>query len=466
MLLAGVTPVTSRSCSVAAAAATPAEPSRDSLRRQRESRDALPRTHQSSLSVPLLFAGSHLHRTSYDPCMAPPTNEITQIAERPLEGLRVVEFGHVLAGPFAGMLLADLGADVVKVESPAGDQMRGWPPVVTDVDGASFSHNFASINRNKRSVVADLKDPEQHATALALCLRAEVLVENYRPGTLERFGLGFADLAAIHRGLVYCSISGYGRASPYADRGAYDVVIQAMGGLMSVTGVEGAEPVKCGVPVADVIAGLYAAYTVVALLPGVRETGESRHVDCPMLDCLLAASALQTSEYWGTGVSPRRLGSAHPRNAPYQAFSASDGSFVIAAGSERLWVEVCEAVGLAALADDSRFANQQARAANQTELAQILQGVFATETVVYWLAEFERRGVPSGPVNTFADILADEHVRAVGLVRELATPVAGITPTVVYPARVNGLSPRLDRSAPILGEHTCEVLSQWEALGW
>ena len=264
---------------------------------------------------------------------------------RPLEGVRVVELAHVAAGPFAGMLLADLGADVLKVEPPTGDQMRGWPPFAHDGD-ERFSHNFASVNRNKRSVVADLKNTDDLARVRDLVAVADVVVENYRPGVLDRLGLGYDAVSDGHTGLVYCSISGYGLTSPYVNDGAYDVVIQGMSGLMSVTGSPDGGPVKAGVPVGDFAAGLYAAYTIAALLPQVRRTGTSVRVDCPMLDCLLGISALQTSEYWGSGREPQRLGTAHPRNAPYQGFSAADGDFTVAAGNDRLWAAVAEVVGL------------------------------------------------------------------------------------------------------------------------
>src|SRR3954447_2351740 len=225
---------------------------------------------------------------------------------RPLEGVRVVELAHVAAGPFAGMLLADLGADVVKVEPPTGDQMRAWPPFATSSDGEHeagerFSHNFASVNRNKRSVVADLKDLDDLARVRELVAVADVVVENYRPGVLDRLGLGYDTVCDGHPGLVYASISGYGLTSPYVNDGAYDVVIQGMSGLMSVTGDPDGGPVKAGVPVGDFTAGLYAAYTIAAPRPEVRADGRSVRVDCPMLDCLLGVSALQTSEYWGSG---------------------------------------------------------------------------------------------------------------------------------------------------------------------
>src|SRR3954471_4491596 len=315
---------------------------------------------------------------------------------RPLEGVRVVELAHVAAGPFAGMLLADLGADVVKVEPPTGDQMRAWPPFAVDGD-ERFSHNFASVNRNKRSIVADLKDPAELARVRALVAAADVVVENYRPGVLDRLGLGYDTVREGHRGLVYCSISGYGLTSPYVQDGAYDVVIQGMSGLMSVTGDPDGGPVKAGVPVGDFTAGLYAAYTIAALLPQVRETGTSVRVDCPMLDCLLGVSALQTSEFWGSGREPRRLGTAHPRNAPYQGFAAADGDFTLAAGNDRLWAAVADVVGLPDLVADPRFVTQVDRVRHQAELAALLQERFAEEKREHWLLELVDRGVPCGP---------------------------------------------------------------------
>ncbi len=383
---------------------------------------------------------------------------------RPLEGVRVVELAHVAAGPFAGMLLADLGADVVKVEPPTGDQMRAWPPFATSPDGAErFSHNFASVNRNKRSVVADLKDPDDLEHARRLVAAADVVVENYRPGVLDRLGLGYHDVTPGHRGLVYCSVSGYGLSSPYVDAGAYDVVIQGMSGLMSVTGEHDGRPVKSGVPVGDFTAGLYAAYTVAALLPQVRDSGRSVRVDVPMLDCLLGVSALQTSEFWGSGREPQRLGTAHPRNAPYQGFSAADGDFTVAAGNEKLWRAVTEVVGLPELAADPRFATQLDRVANQHDLEALLAVQFVREKREHWITELRARGVPCGPVNTFGEILADPHVSATGLVQELDVPVAGPTPVVVHPVRIAGLGPRLDRAAPVLGADTDDVLAAWEA---
>ncbi|MQY21427.1 CaiB/BaiF CoA transferase family protein [Nocardia macrotermitis] len=376
---------------------------------------------------------------------------------RPLHGVRVVEFAHVAAGPFVGMLLADLGADVVKVEPPSGDQMRAWPPFADD--GAErFSHNFASVNRNKRSVVADLRDPEDLARVRDLVAAADVLVENYRPGVLDRLGVGYEQVR--HPGLVYCSISGYGLTSPYVDHGAYDVVIQGMSGLMSVTGEPDGGPVKAGVPVGDFTAGLYAAYSIAAVLPQVRAEGRSVRLDCPMLDCLLGVSALQTSEFWGSGKEPARLGTAHPRNAPYQGFAAADGDFTVAAGNDRLWAAVAEVVGVPELVGDPRFVTQLDRVAHHAELAGILQERFVTEKRAHWIDELRARGVPCGPVNSFGEILSGEHVRGTGLVGSLDVPVAGPTPTVVFPVRIEGQDARLDRGAPRLGGDD-EVFDEW-----
>jgi crotonobetainyl-CoA:carnitine CoA-transferase CaiB-like acyl-CoA transferase len=347
------------------------------------------------------------------------------MVQGPLRGLRVLEFGQIAAGPFAGSLLADLGADVVKVENPqGGDGMRQWPPLTPNKAGETFSENFASLNRNKRSIAIDLKDKGEVERLRALAARADIVVENFRPGVLKRLGLGYADLSRANPRLVYCSISGYGQDGPYAERGAFDVTVQGMSGLMSVTGEDGAPPVKCGVPVGDFCAGLYAAYCIVAAVMESRQTGKGRFIDCSMLGSLLGVAALQTSEYFGTGKTPRRLGSAHPRNAPYQAFKASDKYFIIAAGNDKLWAEVAAACGVEHLVDDPRFLTQIDRAKNQRELFDILAPIFATRTADAWLAEMDRRGVPYAPINTYSEVLADPQVGHLGMVADLDLPNA------------------------------------------
>src|SRR5512134_2403683 len=266
----------------------------------------------------------------------------------PLSGVRVIEFCNVAAGPFCGMLLADMGADVIKVENPqGGDSMRQWPPLT-----GGYSENFASLNRNKRSVTLDLKNPADKARARALALGADVVIENNRPGVMERLGLGYASFRADKPALVYCSISAFGQEGPRAQEGGFDLTMQAMAGIMSVTGEPGGAPVKCGVPLSDFCAGLYAAYSIAAVLRRVQQGGPGEHIDCSMLGASLAVAALQTSEFFGTGRDPQKLGSAHPRNAPYQAFRAKDGYFAMAAGNDSLWRAACGAIGREDLAGD------------------------------------------------------------------------------------------------------------------
>ena len=380
----------------------------------------------------------------------------------PLSGVRVLEFGQIAAGPFAGSLLADLGADVVKVENPAGgDGMRSWPPLSSKDGGPTFSENFASLNRNKRSIAVDLKDAPGVARLKELAASADVVIENFRAGVLRRLGLGYEDLKACNARLVYCSISGYGQSGPYAGKGAFDVTVQGMSGLMSVTGEEGRPPVKCGVPVGDFCAGLYAAYSITALLMRARETGQGGHIDCSMLGSLIGVAALQTSEYFGTSQPGRRIGSAHPRNAPYQAYQAKDDYFIIAAGNDALWREVTEAVCKPELVADQRFKTQSDRARNQIPLAELLEAEFRKRPAVEWLAEMDRRGVPCSPINSYPDVFADPHVQGMRLVRPLRLPNGVETRTTAFPVAIQGYEFEVDRPPPELGGHTDEVAAEW-----
>ena len=390
-------------------------------------------------------------------------------SQGPLAGVRAVELGQIAAGPFAGSLLADLGADVVKIERPdGGDGMRGWPPLSTTTTTtttaggeAPYSENFASLNRNKRSVALDLKDPAGIERLLALAGVADVLVENYRPGVLARLGAGYDAVSARNPGIVYCSISGYGQTGPYAGKGAFDVTVQGMSGLMSVTGEPGGGPVKCGVPVGDFCAGLYAAYSIAANLVRAGETGRGAHIDCSMLGSLIGVAALQTSEYFGTGKAPRPFGSAHPRNAPYQAFRASDAHFIIAAGNDRLFAEVCAAVGQPGLAEDPRFTSQPLRAEHQAALAAIFGPKFAERTAAEWIEEMDARGVPCAPINDYPRVFDDPQVAHLGLVHPLALPNGVETRTTGFPVAMSGYAFAIHRSPPALGAHTAEVLHEW-----
>jgi crotonobetainyl-CoA:carnitine CoA-transferase CaiB-like acyl-CoA transferase len=372
---------------------------------------------------------------------------------RPLSGVRVIEFCHVAAGPFCGMLLADFGADVIKVEPPDGDAMRQWPPITE-----GFSENFASINRGKRSVALDLKDPVARDHARALVLQADVLIENSRPGVMQRLGLGWDWFSARKPTLIYCSISAFGQDGPRGAEGGFDLTIQAAAGVMSVTGEPEGAPVKSGVPLVDFGAGLYAAFSIASLIARVRAGGAGGHLDVPMFATTIAMSALQTSEYFGTGRNPRKLGSAHPRNAPYQAYRSSDGYFAIAAGNNKLWQQVCEIAGTTELLSDARFTSPTLRAANQEALRDLLEVRFTTDTSAHWLGRFAPAGVPSAPINGYAEALADPQSAHLGLVQPATLPNGVHTRTVVCPIRINGQVLDVDTRPPALGEHTDAVL--------
>jgi len=376
---------------------------------------------------------------------------------RPLDGARVIEFCQVAAGPFCGMLLADFGADVIKVEPPEGDAMRQWPPIS---DG--FSENFASVNRGKRSVALDLKREDDREAARALVLAADVLVENSRPGVMARLGLGWEWFAPRKPSLVYCSISAFGQDGPRGNEGGFDLTIQAAAGVMSVTGEPDGPPVKAGVPLSDFAAGLYAAYSIAAMLNRVRGGGPGGHIDVAMLATTLGIAALQTSEYFGTGRNPCKLGSAHPRNAPYQAYRAADGYFAIAAGNNKLWLKVCELTGAPELAADSRFETPTLRARHQVELKDLLEPVFNRRPVAHWLSLFGPAGVPCAPINGYAEALADPQTVHLGLVQPMTLPNGHLTRTVTCPVRLDGRNVPVCTRPPALGEDT-EVVKAWLA---
>ncbi len=373
----------------------------------------------------------------------------------PLSGVKVIEFCQVAAGPFCGMLLADMGADVIKVEPPEGDMLRQWPPISN-----GFSENFASLNRNKRSVALDLKSAEGRDAARRLILSADGVIENNRPGVMDRLGLGYASLRAENPKLIYCSISAYGQTGPRAGEGGFDVTVQGMSGIMSVTGEQGGAPVKAGVPVSDFSAGLYAAFSFASLVAQVRAGGEGAHVDVSMLGASLAIGALQTSEYFGTGRDPVKLGSAHPRNAPYQAYPASDGYFVVAAGNNKLWHGVCDVIARPDLAADERFATTADRARNQVLLAELLKPEFARFTVSGILEKLAGAGVPCGPINSYSQALADPQVDHMGWIKPIELPGGTRTRTFGSPVRLGAIDPPIRRNPPGLGEHTAAVLAE------
>jgi len=373
----------------------------------------------------------------------------------PLQGIRVVEFCQVLAGPFAGCLLADMGADVIKVEAPEGDLMRQWPPIL---DG--YSQYFASVNRNKRSVVLDLKSDAGRADARRLALSADILLENFRPGVMAKFGLDYATLVKEHPALVYCSVSAFGQTGPRAAEGGFDMTVQAMSGVMSVTGERDGRPAKCGIPIADFSAGLYAAFSVAAALHKARATGQGDDIDVSMLGSMLGIANLQTSELFGTGRDPVRLGSAHPMNAPYAAFCCRDGYFALAAGTNKLWEAACEVIGRNDLTQDARFTSPALRAQQQDALRELLEAEFVKYDAADLLARMNARGVPCAPLYNYSQVLADPQVGHMQWVEDLALPNGVASKTVVSPQRVSGQRLGVRRGPPALGAHTAEVLAE------
>lgn len=371
----------------------------------------------------------------------------------PLTGIKVIEVCNVAAGPFCAMLLADMGADVIKVENPdGGDTLRSWPPITE-----GYSENFASLNRNKRSVTLNLKDPADVQLFRDLVQGADVLIENNRPGVMTRLGVGYEVLSESNPKLVYCSISAYGQSGPRAEEGGFDLTVQAMSGIMSITGEPNGAPVKCGVPLADFSAGLYGAFTITAALRTAAATGKGVHLDVPMLGATLGIAALQTSEYFGSGLDPKPMGSAHPRNAPYRVFRSKDSYFGMAAGNNALWRSVCAVVGKSELLSDERFVTPSTRATHQADLLLILEEEFLQEVTATWLERFREAGVPCAPINTYSQVLADPQVEHMGWVQPLDLPNGAKTRTFVSPVRMGSLTLPVRRRPPALGEHNDEI---------
>jgi crotonobetainyl-CoA:carnitine CoA-transferase CaiB-like acyl-CoA transferase len=377
-----------------------------------------------------------------------------------LAGIRVIEFCQVAAGPFCGMLLADMGADVIKVEPPQGDSLRAWPPL-----SKGFSEGFASLNRNKRSIALDLKEAGDAAIARRLILSADVVVENNRPGVMERLGLGYERFAAEHLRLVYCSVSAFGQTGPRAQDGGFDTSVQAAAGIMSVTGERDGPPVKAGVPIADFASGLYAAFSICACLRRVALAGHGEHVDIPMLGASLGVGAFQTSEYFGYGRDPERVGSAHPRNAPYQAFRASDEYFVLAAGNHTLWASVCRIIEREELIHDPRFVTTTDRAANQRELAEILGAVFAERPADHWITALRTAGVPCELIQSYSQALSQPQVACTGWVQPLQLPSGVMTKTFGSPVVMAGRPAPIRRPPPALDGDRAEILAELDQVG-
>jgi formyl-CoA transferase len=376
---------------------------------------------------------------------------------QPLHGIHVLDLSRVLAGPYCTMVLGDLGADVIKVESPEGDETRTWGPPFAEGESAYY----LCVNRNKRSIVVDFKTEEGRADLRRLIGESDVLVENFRPGTLSRFALDFESASALNPALIYCSISGFGQTGPLRDKPGYDFMIQAMGGLMSITGEPDGEPMKVGVAVADLFAGQNAVIAILAALQARSQTGRGQYLDISLFDSQVGMLANVASNYLISGNLPKRYGNAHANIVPYQSFRASDGWFVIAVGNDRQFAKMCEVIGKTELARDSRFTENAGRVEHREALIACLQPILLTRTVVDWLSALETAGIPCGPINTLDKVFAEPQVGARGMLILMKHPGIGQLPLVGSPLKFSDTPVEYKLPPPRLGEHTDEILKEF-----
>ncbi len=372
----------------------------------------------------------------------------------PLAGVKVVELARILAGPWAGQILADLGADVIKVEAPEGDDTRRWGPPFLEHAGETSAAYFHATNRGKRSVTADFRTPEGQAFVRKLVAEADVLIENFKVGGLAKYGLDYESLRAVNPRLIYCSVTGFGQSGPYAHRAGYDYIIQGMSGLMSVTGAPDGEPQKVGVAVTDVFTGIYASTGILAALHQRSTTGEGQHVDMALFDVATAIMANQAMNYLATGTSPRRMGNAHPNLVPYAVFPCSDGFVILAVGNDSQFVKLCGILEIPEIGKDARFLTNAVRIANREEITEILSARTRGFTRAGLLSACEAVGVPAGPINEMGDVFADPQIVARGM--QIAPE--GV-PGVRLPITFSGAELAIDRPSPRLGQHDAEVRS-------
>ncbi|WP_223115198.1 CaiB/BaiF CoA transferase family protein [Pseudomonas syringae] len=383
-----------------------------------------------------------------------------------LSHIRVLDLSRVLAGPWAGQILADLGADVIKVERPgSGDDTRAWgPPFLKDTAGQNTSEAayYLSANRNKQSVTIDFTRPEGQKLVRALAAKSDIVIENFKVGGLAAYGLDYESLKVVNPRLIYCSITGFGQSGPYATRPGYDFMIQALGGLMSLTGLpegeEGAGPVKVGVALTDILTGLYSTTAILAALTHRDQSGIGQCIDMALLDVQVACLANQAMNYLTTGVAPGRLGNAHPNIVPYQSFPTADGDLILTVGNDSQFRKFAEVAGQLQWADDPRFLTNKLRVAHRAELIPLIRQVTVFRPTGWWVTALEAAGVPCGPVNDLAQVFADPQVVARGLAIELPHVLGGSVPQVASPIRLSETPVEYRRAPPLLGEHTDQVL--------
>lgn len=383
--------------------------------------------------------------------------KVTSQKMPPLKGIRVLDLTRIIAGPYCSMVMGDLGAEIIKIEQPKiGDESRAWgPPWVAD----KVSAYFISINRNKKSLTLNLKHPQGIDIFKKLVSKADVVLENFRPGTMAELGIGYEDLQKINPGLIYCDITGYGTDGPYRDKPGVDVIVSAIGGLMSITGPPEGEPVKIGVPLIDVLTGLYAFGAIASALFLREKTGQGQRISINLLAMQLATLINIGSNYLIGGIIPRRWGSAHPNITPYEAHRAKDDYLIFGVINERMWKSFCQLLGMEELQDDPRFADNARRLQNRQALMEIIDRKLAEKTVDEWIPLFDQAGIPCGPINTFDRVFADPQVQHLGLVKELEHPLYGKVKVVGPPATFSGSEINLGTPPPLLGENNEEILT-------
>lgn len=375
----------------------------------------------------------------------------------PLAGCRVIELAHIMAGPVAGLMLADMGADVIKVEKLSGDDTRRFVPPTIEGESAAF----LMMNRNKRGIVLDLKSEDGRQALQRLVRDADVLIENYRFGTMEKLGLGYESLRQLNPGLIYCEVSGFGRTGPYAHRGGFDLIAQGMSGLMSITGeAPGRQPVKVGAPISDITAGIVAAMGIAAAYAHKLKTGQGQKVDTSLFEAAITHTYWQSAIAFATGESPQAMGSAHPLNAPYQAFQTADGWINIGAANQANWERMLTLIEAEELNDDPRFSSNAMRIENRVVLAETLSLVFLKHSTAHWLEAFEKAGVPAGPVLSITEMHADPQALARDMIVSTDHPVAGQVKTIGHPVKFSETPGGVKRPAPLMGQHTAEVLRE------
>ena len=386
----------------------------------------------------------------------------------PLSHIKVLDMSRVLAAPWAAQNLADLGADVIKVERPVkGDDSRAYaPPFLKDENGNETRESayFCAANRGKRSITVNLTKPEGQQLVRELAAECDVLLENYKVGDLARYGLGYEDLAKINPGLIYCSVTGFGQTGPYKDRPGYDFMAQGMGGMMSITGepdsVPGGGPQRCGVPIIDLTTGMYATIAICAALANRAVTGKGQWIDVALLDTTVAYLANQGMNYLATGVSPERIGNAHPNIVPYQTFNTADGAIILACGNDNLFKKFCEVAGCLEFTTDPKYSTNAVRVQNRAEITALLNAVFVKRTTKEWVKLLDDAGVANGPINNLQQVFEEPQVIARGMKIELPHAVAGKVSLVASPMRFSGTPIKHEVPPPALGQHTDEILRQ------